>query len=130
MSFVRLARLAAAALAVAAASPAMACGICVEDKVAAAYDHAVVMQALDQGKVVVFAEVKGPGPAASRVAAARKAAARVPGIERRSVRVAESPAALSFMLDARGRTPAQVLAMVERAAAVPGLELVMLKVMR
>ncbi len=126
---VRAAAACAAGLIVAAPG-ARACGVCVEDKVAAAYDHAVVTRAIDRGHVVVFAEVKGPGTAAFLVGAARKAAAGVAGIDRRSVRAAESPAALSFTLDPKGRTPGQALAAVESRAGVRGLRLEMLKVMR
>ena len=126
-------RLALAASIAAALAPgrAAACGVCVEDKVAATYDHAVVTRATDRGQVVVFAEVKGGGTAASRAAAARRAAARVRGIDPGSVRVSTQPSAgLSFALDARASTPVQALEAVQRAAGLPGLELALLEVMR
>jgi hypothetical protein len=123
------ARLAGAALALAAGG-AQACGVCIDDKVAAAYDHAIVSRALERGQVVVFAEVRGRGTAADFVGAARRAAARVPGVAKASVRAAEAPAALSFALDARVRSPAEALAAVEKGAAAAGLRLELLKVMR
>lgn len=118
----------AAALAVVAPA-AFACGICAEDKVAATYDHGVITKALGRGHLVVFAEVKGGGSAASLTGAARKAALGVRGVDRASVRVAEQPTVLSFALDGSVRTPAQALAAIERAAA-GRMRLDLLKVMR
>jgi hypothetical protein len=121
----------AAALSLALATPfAQACGVCIEDKVAAAYDHAVIEQARAGGQVVVFAEVRGRGTAAQFVGAARKAAARVQGIAPRSVRAAEAPAALSFALDAGVSSPGAALAAVEKGALAAGVSLELLKVMR
>ncbi len=108
----------------------LACGVCIDDKVAAAYDHDVVTRATDRGQVVVFAEVSGPGAAADFVPAARRAAARVPGVIAASVRAAEAPAALSFALDARVRSPEAALAAVEKAAAKAGVKLALLKILR
>lgn len=127
-----LACLAPATLAAALLVPggAFACGACIEDKVAATYDHATVTRALGRGKVVVFAEVRGAGPAAARTAAARDAARRVRGIERSSVRISEEPSGLSFVLDTKEQGPKEALAAVQRAARLPGLELAMLQVLR
>jgi len=132
VSRVARARLASAALAAALAAcapAAFACGVCVEDKVAATYDHGVITTALGRGHVVVFAEVKGAGSAGAMTQAARKAAATVRGVDRASVRVAEQPTVLSFALDGKVRTPAQALAAMERAAA-NRVKLELLKVMR
>lgn len=76
---------------------AFACGACVEDKVAATYDHAVVQAAAAQKKQMVFCEVQG-FVTPSRM---RAAAARVPGIDASSVRVSTHPAAISFALDSK-----------------------------
>jgi hypothetical protein len=113
-----------------APAAAQACGVCIDDKVAAAYDHAVVTRAADRGLVVVFAEVRGHGAAAQFVPAARRAAARVKGVVAASVRSAEAPAALSFALDTRVRSPDAALAAVEEAAAKSGVKLALLKVLR
>jgi hypothetical protein len=118
------------AAAVSLAPAAVACGVCVEDKVAAAYDHNVVMRAAERGRVVVFAQMLGPGSADDRARSAEKAAGRVPGVDRSSVRVSRAPASLSFALDPRVRTPEQALAAIEKAAAGASLRLVMLRVMR
>jgi hypothetical protein len=97
------------ALLLALAPGAWACGACVEDKVAATYDHAVVQGAAAQGRVVVFCELKGPIQAA-RI---KKAAAGVPGLDLASVRVSVDPGALSFVLDPARQSP---------KAAVAGLQ--------
>src|SRR5437868_467984 len=93
------------ALALPASFGAQACGVCLEDKVAAAYDHATVARALKSGRVMVFAEVAGEGDIHRRVLAVRAAAARVKGVDASSVRAAESPAVVSFALDASQRSP-------------------------
>jgi hypothetical protein len=111
-----------------AGTTAQACGFCIEDKVAAAYDHAVVSRAREAGRVMVFAEVEGSGTAVDRVRAVRKAASRVKAIDASSIRVSEAPAMVSFALDARARTPEQALAATERGA--PGAHLTLLKVER
>lgn len=79
------------------AGAALACGTCVEDKIAATYDHAVVESAARAGKVVVYCEVKGAFTPAKLAAAAR----RVRGVDPASVRVSQEPAAVSFALDTR-----------------------------
>ena len=118
-----------AALLALAGANAVACGVCIEDKVAATYDHAVIERAVGAGRVVVFAEVRSPQPAKDAVRAARRGASGVRGVDPASVRGAEEPAALSFSLDARVRTPAQALVAAQAAARSPGLELRLLKVL-
>jgi hypothetical protein len=121
----------AAGVALALFAPgAFACGVCLEDKVAAAYDHAAVQQALGRGEVVVFAEVRGRGAPKDLVAAAREAAKRVPGVSAQSVRAAEAPAAISFAVKPASRSPEAVLAAIERAASGPAVRLELLKVLR
>lgn len=105
-----------------------ACGVCIDDKVAAAYDHAVVISAVDRHRVVVFAEVSGPREAKFLVGAAARAAAAVRGIERSSVRSAIAPAVVSFVLDPAVSDPPAALAAVEKGAA-PGVRLTLLKVL-
>jgi hypothetical protein len=114
-----------AAVALASVAPAAeACGVCVEDKVATAYDHAVVSSALARRRVVVFAEVSG----ASSEAAGR-AAAGVNGIDRSSVRSAVSPAVVSFALDPGVRGPESALAAVQ-ARAGPSARMTLLKILK
>ena len=77
---------------------AMACGVCLEDKVAATYDYALVQRALAQHRVVVFAEPRASVDADTLRALAAKAA-RTPGVEAASVKTSASPASVSFVLD-------------------------------
>ena len=126
MSRARLGLVLGSALALAAGAAA-ACGVCTEDKVAATYDFAVVKAASARGQVVVFVEPKSSadaGVVARRLAAA---ASHVRGIEAATMRTSLSPAAVSFALDAR-TPPAHAVAALAAAAKVPGLQLVVLRV--
>ena len=123
-----LATLLAAALVAPAA--AQACGACLEDKVAATYDHAVVTGATQHGKLVVFAEPRSGADPAKVDRALRAAASHASGVESSSVRTSQSPAAISFVLDPRGHDPDKTLAALRRGAKVADLELVLLKVLR
>ena len=123
------ARLAAALIAF--ASPAaLASGVCVEDKIAATYDHAVVTQAAARHHVVVFAAVEGSGEPAAASRALKDAAARVKGVDRGTVRAAEAPRALSFAHDPRSATPESALAAIQRAPRAAGVRLTLIRVMR
>lgn len=96
---------------------------------AATYDHAVVTRAIAKGQVVVFAEVSGGGSPATLVKAARRAAARVREVDPGSVRVAETPATLSFAMNGKALSPAAALAAAERGAG-GAFRLQLLTVMR
>lgn len=118
---------AAALLMIAPAS--LACGVCIEDKIAVTYDHAVVMRATARRQVVVFAAVESTADAARVARDVSAAAARVSGIDRDSVRIAASPSALSFALDPGVASPEQALAAIARTARVP-VRLSVLRVVR
>lgn len=118
----------AALLAAIVTPAALACGVCIEDKVAATYDHATVTRALAQHHAVVFAGIDTRDPAARAVTAVRSAARHVRGVEAASVRTATDPLALSFVVDATDQTPERALAEIQRGAA--GVRLTMLKVLR
>jgi hypothetical protein len=111
-------------LALAVPGAALACGVCVEDKVAATYDYDVVQRAAARHHVVVFAAVEAPADPQ----ALRRAAAKVPGVERASVRAADSPR--SFALDPRRSNPLAALAAIEREPALKGVRLTLIQVMR
>ncbi|UXY14976.1 hypothetical protein N8I74_16900 [Chitiniphilus purpureus] len=96
-----LSSLACAFAAILLATQAMACGVCVEDRMAATYDDAVVRQAASRRHWVVFCEVKGVVSAEQL----RAAAQAVPGVDPRSIRTSLQPAALSFSLDPARQTP-------------------------
>ena len=122
-------RLACAVALLTVAQAAWACGYCVEDKVAATYDHAVVSRARERGDVVVFAQVSGAMDAASLTLKARQATARLKDVDPGSIRVNETAATISFALRSRNQTPAEALAAAERAAA-GRVKLTLLTVMR
>ena len=95
---------------------AMACGYCVEDKIAATYDHAVVTQAMAQKHHVAFFHVDGT--AKSR-AALERAAYSSPAVDRGTVRVSGDLLTLSFAFDpARGNLGA-VHSRIEKQLGVP-----------
>lgn len=105
-----------------AASDAAACGACVEDKIAATYDHAVVQHAAEKGDVVVFCEIKGSLENARLKAAAH----HVKGLEAASVRIASAPPALSFALDGAQQSPEDAVAALQRA--VPDTRITIIRV--
>ena len=98
----------------------LACGVCLEDKVAATYDHALVQRALAQGRVVVFAEPRSALDAAHLKKMA-VAASRAPGVEAATVKTSAAPATVSFVLDPRR---------ADAKRTVAGLDLDLLKVLQ
>jgi len=110
-----------------AAPPTSACGICVEDKVAATYDHAVIERAAANRQQVVFVAVDGPvdGDALG----GKVAKANVKGVVAGSVRVSAAPAAFSFVLDAR-EEPARAVAGFRRALDYPRAQLTLVRIVR
>ena len=112
-----------------ASTAAFACGVCIEDRVAATYDHAVVVKAAADHRIMVFAAVDGQAPAKVLAASARRAAARIEGVDPASVRSSAEPAgALSFALDPSVQTPESAISAIARASTQKGLRLTLLKV--
>ena len=72
-------------LAIAAPAAVWACGVCIEDKVAATYDHAVVQRAAATGKAMVYCEIHGSLDTRRWQGAARQ----VRGLDPASVRVSQ-----------------------------------------
>jgi hypothetical protein len=106
------------------------CGVCVEDKIAAVYDHAAVSRALDARNTVVFFAIEGaipPGAAALRKIAAM--AASGPQVRKDSVRLSRDAAALALAFDPRRAKLAKVREILERKLAPMGLSLLALRVM-
>ena len=98
-------------LLITAASAAWACGVCVEDKVAATYDWAVVQQATAKGQGVVFCELAGQVDR-HRI---MKAARQVHGLQPATLRISPQPPALSFAMDLAQQSPQQAVAAMQRA---------------
>jgi hypothetical protein len=85
-----------------AAAPMLtaACGVCIEDKMAATYDHGVVTAAFNRGHAVVFAEMLDvPFGSAGQTRKIIQAVEAAPGVDRGSLRVSFNPAAISFAVD-------------------------------
>lgn len=59
---------------------ALACGACVEDRVAATYDHAIINAAIAKHQQVVFVAVDGPISAETIDAHIVAAASKVRGV--------------------------------------------------
>jgi len=116
------------ALLSAAASTAYACGVCVEDKVAAVYDHAAVTRALEAKSTVVFFAIDGaipPGAAALRKIAAMAASA--PGVDKDSVRISRPAASLAIAFDPRRGELTKVQELLDRRLATMGLSLLAMR---
>src|SRR5262245_8561352 len=118
----------ALAAALALPLPGFACEICVEDQVAATYDHAVVEKAEAAGHLVLFTAVHGKtAGAAHREAAIRSAIASVAGVDRSSIRLSADPPAASFAWDPKRITSRTVLRAINNRLAGSGLALVALR---
>ncbi len=113
----------------ATASSALACGVCVEDKIAAVYDHAAVTQALAAKHVVVFFAIDGKLVAGERTRNAIEAVARsAPGVDRGSVRMSVELASLALAFDARRTDLAAVQNVLDKKLAPMGLSLLAMQV--
>ena len=112
------------ALLVALAPSAMACGYCVEDKIAAVYDYAAVTQAAAQKHAVAYFAIDGTirDPASSL----KTMIERTRGVEKGSARIAVEARALAVTFDPR-RTPlAAIQSALEKVLKPRGLTLLLL----
>ena len=119
------------AAALLAASPAaIACGYCVEDKIASTYDHLVVTRALGERHHVVFFHVDGPLEKDERMKTAIEAAATsTAGVDRGSVRVNLETLTLSLAFDPKRVPLVKLQAQLERKLAARKLTLMPLRIM-
>ncbi len=94
---------------------AAACGVCIEDKVAATYDHEVVTKAARDNHAVMYFEITG---LASRVPPTERwlvnAVEKTRGVESGSVRVSLEQAAVSFTIDPNRHPVAGVKKLIEQ----------------
>ena len=124
-----LSRPLAALLLAGAASAALACGYCVEDKIASAYDHALVTRSLAQKHHVVFFHVEGPllpGDGTKRELQAL--AESTAGIDKGSVRVAPDTLTISVAFDPRRTSLAALQNALDKKLAAKKLSLMPLRV--
>ena len=112
------------------ASAALACGYCVEDKMAATYDHAVVTRALAQKHHVAFFHIDGTlAPGAGTKRSLEAVVESSAGVDQGSARVSVESASLSVAFDPQ-RTPVAALqSALERKLAAKKVSLMLLQVM-
>lgn len=103
-----------------ASKHAAACGYCVEDKIAATYDHAVVTQALARKHQVAFFHVDGAVPSRSVLEHAVYSAS---GVDKGSVRVAADLLTVSFAFDPARTKLGVIHARIEQAFAAKRVSL-------
>jgi len=106
-----------------ASGTAQACGYCVEDKIAAVYDHQVVTRAREAKHEVVFLHVDGKATRQSLEQAAYAA-----GADRGTVRVSSDLLTVSFALDPRRNSLGRVHPAMEKR--LKGVSLMPFEVMK
>ena len=110
-------------------SQALACGVCVEDKIAAVYDHAAVHQALAAKRTVVFFAIDGKLVVNERSKRAISDIARAtPGVDAASVRVSCELASMALAFDGRRTNLVKVQESLEKRLAPQGLSLLAMQV--
>ncbi|HKQ26223.1 MAG TPA: hypothetical protein VJT81_17375 [Burkholderiales bacterium] len=112
------------------ASAAYACGYCIEDKIAAVYDHAVVMRAASQKHQVVFFALEGQIPAGEESRRTLEAVVEsVAGVDKGSARVSVAGASLSAAFNPRRTAFASMERSLSRKLAPRGLTVAIMRVM-
>ena len=107
---------------------AEACGYCIEDRVAAVYDQAIVDSALVQGRRVVFFGLEGSPRLSGATGRAVLAALNGSGTVRGSARVNLENAAAAVAYDPARTDPGALALSADRALAPFGLTLAPLRV--
>ena len=107
---------------------ALACGVCVEDRVAAAYDHGVVVRSLERKHEVVFLAIEGEVAVSDRLSREIVGALDSAGIDPGSGRVSLPSASLSFAYDPKRRKLAPLMSALEKSPVLKGLRLSLLRV--
>ena len=111
------------------ATAAVACGHCVEDRVAAVYDYGTELQAGSAGERIAYLGVEGRRAESPRSAAAVGEALRAcPAVTAGSVRTSVSPAATAFAWQGGEQALAEILQRVNGQLAAAGLRLELLRI--
>ena len=109
---------------------AWACGYCVEDKIASAYDHAVVTNALAHKHHVVFFHIEGVLPTGDAGRRSLSEAVRsVLGVDAGTVRVSVETATASFAFDPARAPLGALQSRIEKKLAARNLTLQPLRIM-
>ena len=111
------------------AEVALACGYCVEDKIAAAYDHSVVVRAAERQHKVAFLSVEGVH-AKTLEGTFIRAVQSTPGVDAGSVRVSLEGGALSFAFDPSRHSLSSIVEGIQKKVAAKGVEVSVLRVLR
>jgi hypothetical protein len=120
----------AAGLLLAFQGTAAACGICIEDKIATVYDHAIVTQAFGRKHHVAFFLIDGPlAPGDGTRRALEALAESAHGVDRGSARVSVDSASLSVAFDPRRAPLAAVQKALEQRLAAKKLSLMPMRVL-
>lgn len=111
----------------------LACGYCVEDKIASTYDHAVVTRALAQKHHVGYFHIDGlVASSTAKNEDTRRALAALagatPGVDQGSVRVAVDTFTLSFAFDPRRTSMVAAVAALDKKLAARKLSLMPLRI--
>lgn len=108
----------------------LACGYCVEDKMAAVYDYAAVTRAFAQKHQVAFFHIDGAlAPGAGTKRAIEGLASSASGADRGTARVSPESAALSVAFDPQRTSVASLQAALEHKLAATKNSLMLLQVM-
>jgi hypothetical protein len=117
-----------AAFLAAAAAPAVACGFCIEDRVAAIYDQALVDSALAQHRHVAFFALEGAAKPDQATRRAVLAALNASGAVRGSARLSLENAACSIAYDPAQTDLARIASAAGGVLASRGLVLIPLRI--
>ena len=110
----------------AASIQVFACGYCVEDKIAATYDHRVVTRALGQKHQVVFLHVEGTVPSGRLL---ERAIYSAPAVDRGSARVSADLLTVSFAYDPARATLGAIQSRIDKALAAHRVSLMPFEMM-
>ena len=111
------------------AAAAIACGYCVEDRVAATYDHSVIVRSLERRHEVAFFAIEGQiatSPHLDREI--QNALESTGGVDRGSARVSLPAGSLSFAYDPARQKLGPIMRAIEKTLAPKGLSVSLLRV--
>jgi len=109
------------------AQGALACGHCVEDKIAAAYDHSVIVRAVDNRHKVAFLSLEG-APTKSQERALVRAVESTAGVDRGTARVSLEGGAVSFAFDPSRHALQSIVDGIQKRFAARGAVVSVLRV--
>lgn len=112
------------------ASIVLSCGYCIEDKIAAVYDHAVVTRAVAQKHQVAFFLIEGSIPQGDSTRRALEAiSGSIPWVDKGTARVSVESSSLSVAFDPAHSSFATLEHALSRKLAVKGLSIAVLRIM-